>query len=186
MRHPLLAAIVIALSLLTASHARSEDAAIENVVITREHYLLISFDVANAFTGEVEEAIASGIPTSLAFTVELHRKRRLWFDGGVVRRYFRHTVKYDTLREEYSILREEKGVESMVKKSLAAVQEAMTKVKGLQLISMAELKRGKRYRITIEAERDGAHLPFPLNRLLFFYSLGRFKTEIHEEEFLYE
>ncbi|MFQ5329891.1 MAG: DUF4390 domain-containing protein [Thermodesulfobacteriota bacterium] len=182
----MLVAVVVSFSLLMVSPASSEDASIENVVITRDGDLRISFEVANAFTGEVEEAIASGILTSLAFTIELHRKRRLWFDGAVARRYFRHTVKYDTLREEYSLLREENGVESIVEKSLAVVQEAMTKVEGLQLISMAELKRGKSYRITLQAERDGAHLPFPLNRLLFFYSLGRLKTEIHVEDFVYE
>jgi len=186
MRHPLLAAMVIAISLLTVSHACSEDAAIEKVVVTREGALLLSFEVVNAFTGEVEEAIASGIPTSLAFTVELHRKRRLWFDGAVVRRHFRHTVKYDTLREEYSILLEERGRKSTVAKSLADVQEVVAKVDRLQLTPLEELTRGMRYRITIEAERDGAHLPFPLNRILFFIPFGSFKTELYVEEFVYE
>ncbi len=186
MRRPLLTIILISLLSFMAAHAYSEDAAIENVVITRDRDLLISFEVTNAFTSEVEEAIASGIPTSLAFTVELHRKRKLWFDRGVVKHHFRHTVKYDTLREEYSIVFEESGRESVVSKELSIAQNMMTTVKKLQLIPLGDLKSGERYRIALQAKRDAAHLPFPLNRLLFFISFGSFKTEMYVEEFVYE
>jgi len=177
--------ILLSLMLLSSSSVYSEEAGIDGVAITREGNLQVSFNVTNVFTGDVEEAVASGIPTSFSFTVELHRKRGLWFDRTVVKRRFSHTVKYDTLREEYSVTLEEKGPAAVATKDGAAMQEMMTTVDNLHLLPLDKLKRGKRYRLALRVEGDAVHLPFPLNRLLFFISFGSFKTDWHLEEFLY-
>jgi len=177
--------ILLSLILLSSTFVYAEEAGIDGVNITREGDLQVSFNVINVFTGEVEEAIASGIPTSFTFTVELHRKRGLWFDRTVVKRRFMHTVKYDTLREEYSVTLEEKGPAAVATKDSAAMQTLMANVDALHLLPMEKLNRGEKYRISIRAEGDAVHLPFPLNRLLFFVSFGSFKTGWHLEEFLY-
>ena len=79
-------------------------------IINNSDSVKVSFEIKNAFTKEIEEGIKSGMPTTFTFFVELYRKQGLWFDKTLAGMTFRHTVKYDTLKEEYEIVQDEKAI----------------------------------------------------------------------------
>jgi hypothetical protein len=86
-----------------------------------EHDLYTSFAVRNAFTGDVKEKIASGLPVTFTYFMEVARRRPLWFDRILVRKTVATTVQYDTLTHQYSLSRR---VNDEVTETSVAVEEA--------------------------------------------------------------
>jgi hypothetical protein len=86
-----------------------------------EHDLYATFGVRNAFTGEVRERIASGLPVTFTYFLEVARRRPLWFDKILVRKTVATTVTYDTLTHQYSLL---KRVNDEVTETSVAVEES--------------------------------------------------------------
>jgi len=130
--------------------------------------LRISFSVKDAFTKEIEEAVKSGIPTAFTFIVKLSRVREYWSDEDLGVWRFKHTVRYDSLKDEYEIRRDETGAEASWTKDLVDMKKVMTVCPGVVLGSAAALKKGQNYEIRIMAELRTVELPFILNYVLFF------------------
>ncbi|MBI5561396.1 MAG: DUF4390 domain-containing protein, partial [Deltaproteobacteria bacterium] len=104
MRKPFALAISFFAAVAWASLACASDAIIEGVKTqVNGADAVVSFAVRHAFSKDMEEAIKSGIPTSFTFRVELDRLNSIWFDEKEEDLRFRHTVKYDTLRDEYQV-----------------------------------------------------------------------------------
>lgn len=176
----------VPLLLLFPIQAFAQDARIENVLITNTpQAILVSFEVKNGFTKEIEEAIKTGIPTTFTFFVELYKERTLWFNEGVASLKFRHTVKYDTLKEEFEVYLEERpqSGNGMRVKELSKVKDMMVRGEGIPVVPPLAIEKGSRYQLRIKAELATINLPFPLNYMLFFVSFWDFETEWHVEEF---
>ncbi len=180
---PIIFIIILHVVVLFSSNVYSEEASIDEVMITTNSNLKVSFEVSNAFTEEIEEAIRSGIPTSFTFMVELYRKRGIWFDEGLADFYFKHTVKYDNLREEYYITLEEKSQDVIKIKDSTQMKNLMTVVDSIPLLPIYRLKKGMRYEMKIKGELDKIDLPFPLNYILFFTTFWSFETDWYIQEF---
>jgi len=179
-------------ALLFPIQAFAQGVRIDNVIVTNTpQAVMVSFEVKDAFTKDIEEAIKSGIPTTFTFFVELYKKRELWFDERIVSLQFRHTVKYDTLKEEYEVYLEENQPSNGVRiKEISKVKDMMVKIRGIgdtsggiPVIPHLALEKGGRYQLRMKAELDTINLPFPLNYMLFFVSFWDFETDWHVEEF---
>jgi hypothetical protein len=162
---------------LFSSNVYSEEASIDEVIIATNRNLKVSFEVRNAFTEKIEEAIASGIPTSFTFRVELYRKRGIWFNEDLVEFKFKHTVKHDNLREEYYITLEEKGQDVIKIKDFNEMKKLMTVVDSIPLLPMYRFKKGEKYEVKIKGELDTINMPFPLSYILFFVTFWSFETD---------
>jgi hypothetical protein len=177
---------ILLLTILLLAHTLSGQAAaaeISAVKVVHHPELYASFIVKDAFTEDIEEAIKSGVPTSFTFLIQLEAVRGLWFDKNVERWEFKHTVKYDTLKEEYEITLEESDELVTRTKDLGEMKRLMTTGESIRLTTSRPLKNGKEYRLSIKAELHTVKLPFFLDYVLFFVKLWDFETDWHKVRF---
>jgi hypothetical protein len=156
--------------------AHGAEALIEGLRIVKgDENISISFSVTNCFNKKMEEAIKSGIPTTFNFFVKLHKKRFPLWKKKIVAHRFRHTLTYDTLKDTFRILLEEKGEEIQVH-DLDEAKQYMRRVEAFVVVKGRALRRGN-YKLAIKAEIDPVKLPLSLEGILFFVSLWDFETD---------
>lgn len=169
-------AVLLCLSLPAVARAAG-DPAVVGVMVEKDPTLRVSFVIENAFSEGIEEAVKSGIPTSFTFIIELERRRRLWFDKAAGNWRFKHTVKYDTLKEEYEITLGEGGGKTIRTSDPVEMKRLMTTVSGRVLTTRRPMREGKRYTIGIKAELHTIRLPFRLDYPLFFLKFWDLETD---------
>ncbi len=168
--------ILFAVFMLMASVALAAEATrIDDVTVSRDP-VKVSFSVNGAFTKEIEEAVKSGMPTTFNFMVELSRVNSILPDDLLVRRDFQHTVKYDSLKDEYEMTLEETG-EKVRTKDFVEMKRLMSTVASLPLAGASRITAGSKYEIRIMAELDPVELPMVLNYMLFFVKFWDFETD---------
>lgn len=170
-----------------ATWAVSQDVAINNVVITKyQNNVYVYFTLEGPYSAELEEAIKSGIETTFTFYVVLTKHRGgILSDPEIVERTIKHTVKYDTLLQSYTIIREEEGEKPLVTKDFEEVKRIMAQVRFYPLVTLTMLERGETYRILIKGKLDKASIPKSLSYILFFTKIWDFETPWYVEEFSY-
>lgn len=82
---------------------------VDLVPVIRRDGLMVSFRMTDAFPDDIERAVASGLPVSFRFTVQLKKVRTAWPNRKVATRLIRTTVTYDNLTERYKLSREIDG-----------------------------------------------------------------------------
>lgn len=82
---------------------------VELVPVVRKSKITLSFRMTDAFTDEVERSVASGLPVTFRYTVQLKKVRTLWFNQKVAEREIRTTVTYDNLTKRYKLSRDVGG-----------------------------------------------------------------------------
>ncbi|MBI3398568.1 MAG: DUF4390 domain-containing protein [Deltaproteobacteria bacterium] len=179
---------------LSSIFAYSMDALVDRVVVVNSpNDIRVSFEIRDAFTKEIEDGIKSGISTSFTFFIELYRRRGFWFDESLTSQTFKHIVKYDTLKEEYEIVLEEKpqlgtdlkSVPTLMRvKEIEQAKKIMASGDNIIVKPFPVLQKGERYRLRIKATLDAVNLPFPLNYMLFFVSFWNYETSWYEKEFI--
>ena len=160
-------------------------AEIGSVTVDFNEGIKSSFTVNNAFTPEIEEAIKSGVPTSFNFFVEVNRDHGIfWFDERFSSLQFVHTVKYDTLKQEYSVMLEEQGSKVIRTADIAEMKRLMSEVDSVVLLVTAAMNMGEKYDLRVKAELSSVKLPFSLDYLLFFVKLWDFETDWYYHSFI--
>ena len=64
-----------------------------------------SFSADDSYTSEVREAVQSGLPTALTFTVELRQAAVVWFDHTVNTVTVESRIKFDNLTRTFQVSR---------------------------------------------------------------------------------
>lgn len=168
--------IVAAFFAFSPVKAYSEEIARIDEVSVQKSQLKVSFAVKGAFNKEIEEAIKSGMPTSFTFLVEVDKVSSAWFNEEAGNLEFKHTVKYDTLKEEYEIKFDEAGDKPVRTKDFNEMKRLMTTVSGVLIATKKPFVPGEEHEIRIMAELHTIKLPFLLNYMLFFVKLWDFET----------
>ena len=96
-----------------------------------------------------------------------------------------HTIKYDSLRQEYTVILSERGNQTVVVKDYSKAQEMMAYISNLQLVPLQVLEKNNQYQLRIKAELNKVRLPLYLHYLLFFVSLWDFETDWYVVDFIY-
>lgn len=174
--------LATAIFLLNPTASFCEDARIDEVAVSAPPALEVSFRVRDAFTPDIEEAVRSGIPTSFNFIIELDRVRPLFFNETAGAWVFRHTVRYDSLKDEYEVSLEETGG-SVRTKDFKEMQRLMTTCSSIPLIPDSLASGGGEYELRIMARLRTAELPFMLDYVLFFIRFRDFKTDWYAYRF---
>jgi hypothetical protein len=181
---PVIMAILMVLSPLVAM--ASQKAALENIILTNTRDdLVVYFDVNDAFTPEMEEAVLNGIPTSFSFVAAIYRARTAWFDKKLSTREVTSTLKYNSLKQQFSVHRPWKTKPLSVVNSFEEAKALMVEIDNLLVTSLSTIKKGEKYQIRIKAELSKVTLPLYLHYVLFFLSLWDFETDWHTVEFIY-
>lgn len=185
MQRLIITLIVAVFLILSPLCALSEQARIKNTLVTNNNKdLLIYFYVDGSFTPKIEEAIQSGIPTTFIYKMALYKKSEESLGSKIASRDISHTIKYDTLRKDYTVTMSEKK-EPVVIQDYKAAKDLMAKVEALPLTSVDRLQKETQYSLQIKAELDTIKLPPLLNYLFFFVSYWDFETSWENVEFIY-
>jgi hypothetical protein len=163
----------------------AQNATIEELIVTNSSTdLLLFLTVNDAFTKQMEEGIKNGIPVTFNFYVKLERKRT-WLNQGLVSLQFDHTLSYDTLKEEYSIVRSELIGQTFRTKSLVEAKKAMAQLNGPPIAPLKALLPEAGYLLKVKAKLAEKTLPLYFHYVIPFWSLWDFETAWYTVEFRY-
>lgn len=179
----LLSCLIFLSFLLLPSFGICEEARIDDVTVAKAP-LKVSFLVRGAFTKDIEEAIKSGIPTSFNFIIELNKVNSLWPNEQLGKWEFKHTVKYDSLKEEYEILFGEANEKGIRTKDFGEMKRLMTTASSVAVAPYSPVRMGEEYEFRIKAELHTVEMPLLLDYVLFFMKFWDFETGWYSYRFI--
>ncbi len=143
------------LLLLAAPLVAAGDPRIRELAATEQNGMVsVRFRLEDVFRKpEILQAIESGLPTVLAYEIELVRKRPNWFDDLVGSSRIEMVATYNSVTREYLLnyRRDRKLVSSEILSSLEELQRRMTSIREADLLSTAGRKPWK-LRVRVRAE----------------------------------
>jgi hypothetical protein len=125
------------------------------VPIVGDGEVLVSFELADAYTDEVREAISSGLRTTFTYDIELRMPVAGWVDRTIVTAVVTTSSQYDNLTRRYTLSRAIDGrvIEAIVTDNDAAVGEWLTSLKRIPLYQASRLDAARDYFVRIRARR---------------------------------
>jgi uncharacterized protein YfdQ (DUF2303 family) len=133
----------------------------------------------------MEEAILNGIPTTFTIVIKLYRTRTAWLDASIASITLEHTIKYDSLKNEFRVTRSGEDNTELVVKDFEAAKKAMAEIRNIRVVPLKELQDRGKYQLRVKAELDKVRLPLYLHYVLFFVSLWDFETDWYTVDFIY-
>ncbi len=162
--------VVVAVGLLVASLRAAE--IIRVAPLARDGQVLVSFELTDAYTEEVREAIGSGLTTTFSYDVGLRREAPVWFDRSVDSKTVTASVRFDNLTRRYQLSRSHDGrvEDARVTEDEADVKVWMTLFERLPLFSSEALEPNSEYylRVRVRSQRRRTWPFWP------FWPWGRF------------
>jgi hypothetical protein len=187
-RHSRIFLLFLLLCLLWSSPSllQAAEATLSDIIVTNtQEDLLVFFDVQGCFTREMEEAILNGIPTTFTIIIRLYKTRTLWFDRSISSLRCEHTIKYDSLKNEFRVTRSEDNNNELVFKEFEKAKKAMAEISNIKVVPLKELQRKSKYQLRVKAELEKVRLPLYLHYVLFFVTLWDFETDWYTVDFTY-
>ena len=178
--------LVLCVLLQSPSPLLATEATLSDIIVTNtQEDLLVFFDIEGCFTREMEEAILNGIPTTFTIYIKLYRTRALWLDASISDIELEHSIKYDSLKNEFRVTRSEANHSESVFKEFDAAKKAMAEMKNIKVAPLRELRKKGKYQLRVKAELEKVRLPLYLHYVLFFVSLWDFETDWYTVDFTY-
>ena len=147
--------------------------------------LLIYFELENAFSPKLIQRIENGILTPFSFHVSLYRTGGSWLDKKITDIDIQSFIKYNSLKQEYTVSQPWKEKKPEVTKSFDEAKEWMTRIDNLAVVPLSDLVKGEKYQIRIRAELTRVTLPFALHYVFFFLSFWDVETDWYVINFTY-
>jgi len=190
MRHPFLyIAFFLSMIFLAGSSvlaSSSQDVQFKDITITTSNTHLLLFGVIkNDKNDELIQALHSGIPMRFTFFVELFRTRDNWPDEQLMSVSFVHTLRYDTLKEQYALELEEQKNRALTFKNLGEAIKTMNDINGLKVIELEKLEPDNSYELRLKAVLYKKTLPMNLHYIIPFISMWDLETDWYTIEFTY-
>lgn len=140
-----------AIILASPPSARGAEISDLNLLIKNDK-VLVSFRMTDAFPDDIGRAIASGLPVSFRYTIQLRRPRTAWMDQRVVSRKIDTTVTYDNLTERYKLSRDIDGEIEATEVVVDPNQMTrfMTTVENLELFDAPLLEPNQEYYVRVK------------------------------------
>ena len=164
--------------LLLNSPVSAKTATIESIdVFNMGKRLVLDVSLKGGFSEEIIEAIKSGVPVGVTYTVVLNQNIPFFFDKKVVTRKIKKYVKYDTLKEKYKII-DNYGRQSKkrITEDISEVERIMTRLDFIHLLSNKRLDKKEKYYVSVKAELNSKRHWFPFNYILLFMPFLNFDT----------
>jgi hypothetical protein len=123
------------------------------VPIVRDDSVIVSAELADAYTDEVREAIASGLRTTFVYDVELRINVPAWVDRTIAAITVTISDRYDNLTRLHNLSRMIDGriQEALVTGDEAVVRQWLMSLKGLPLCKTSTLDPNREYYVRISA-----------------------------------
>jgi hypothetical protein len=136
----------------------------DNAIITvapqaRGDSILVSFSTPRAVTPAVEQAIASGLPTTFTYDVELRRPSTFWFDKLVDSARIAVTVRFDPLTRRYHVMLLQDGrvAEERTTDKVEDMRRWVSTFERLPLFSTRELQEHTSYDVRVRGRTSPRH-----------------------------
>jgi hypothetical protein len=115
--------------------------------------VLVSFEVVDGYSGDVKEAIASGLRTTFSYQVELRTVARMWLDRTITTAVVGTSDRYDNLTRRHTLVRTVDGrVEaSVVTEDDEVVRRWLTSLERFTLCDTSKLDQNREYYVRISA-----------------------------------
>lgn len=183
----LLVAVTLSVSFVPVCSAQEQTGPhiTDILVTTSKDHLLLFCSIKNSFTPEMLEGIHNGIPVTFTFHIQLERSKPKWFDETITEITLQHTLSFDSLKEEYQIIRSEKQTNPASTDSIDQAIGMMSELNGLRIIERGELVPDARYAIHVKAKLAERTLPLYMHYIIPFISLWDFETDWRTIEFQY-
>ena len=179
--------MIAALGCLSPSFALAKGMAeIQDIrlVNTRDD-LLTYFEITHAFSDKINQAVLNGVPTTFSFYIALYKSDGSWLDKNISDIQIKSTIKYNSLKKEFSVVRPWKNETPVVTQSFDEAKALMTEIDNLVIIPLNRLVKGDKYQLRIKAELDKVTLPLSLHNIFFFVSYWNFETNWYLINFSY-
>lgn len=164
----------------------AQDAKPSNVVVTNTRdNLLLYMKVENAFNEKIRSAILSGVPVSFSFYISVDKMRNFWPNKIIRDKEIFHTIKYDTLKKEFSVEKSWEKGGPFITQSFEEARKKMTEINCYRLVKLKRINRGERHQLRVKAKLNKLSLPYHLDYILFFVSRWDFETDWYTLEFIY-
>lgn len=147
--------------------------------------LFAYFKVEKAFNEKNIQAITNGISTSFTFYVTLFKTSSSLFDKKIIDIETRATIKYNSMKQEYTVICQWKDAPPLITKSFDEAKTWMTEIDNLKVVPLDRLIKGGKYQIRIKAELEKVTLPLSLHYVFFFVSYWDFETDWYVINFTY-
>src|ERR1700733_12444526 len=123
------------------------------VPIVSNDQVLVSFELADAFTDEVREAISSGLRTTFTYEIELRMVVPLWVDPKICTAVVSSVDQYDNLTRRHSLARTVDGrvEEDAVVEDESFVKRWLTTWNRLPLCQTSKLASSRDYYVRVSA-----------------------------------
>lgn len=182
----ILLATILFLFLFSSTLAFAQEAKVSNIIVTntRDDFI-VYLTVEGAFEEKMKKAVLSGVPTKFSFFITLYKSRNMWLDKKIADVKLTHTIKYDSLKNEFIVRRSWKNGKPEKTQSFKEAQKLMTEIDSLKVLPLDQLEKGNRYQLRAKAELNKLTLPFYLHYVLFFVSLWDFETDWYTIDFIY-
>ena len=143
-------------AVLVAAAATAILGAAENVrivPIVSDNQVLVSVDLADAYTDSVHEAVSSGLQTTFTYDVELRMIVPAWVDRTVATSVISTSDRYDNLTRRHSLARIVDGrvEESLVTEDEAVAKKWLTSLNRVPLCRTSMLETNRDYYVRIRA-----------------------------------
>jgi hypothetical protein len=147
--------------------------------------LLIYFEVENAFSPKIIQRIENGILTPFLFHISLYKTGGSWLDKKITEIDIQSTIKYNSLKQEYTVSQPWKEKKPLVTKSFDEARDWMTRIDNLVVAPLTDLVKGEKYQIRIKAQLTRVTLPFALRYVFYFVSFWDVETDWYVINFTY-
>jgi hypothetical protein len=123
------------------------------VPIVSDGQVLVSVDLADAYTDAVREAVSSGLRTTFTYDVELRMMVPVWVDRTIASSVVSTSDQYDNLTRRHSLSRLVDGRvdEALVTEDEAVAQKWLTSLNRLPLCRTTKLETNRDYYVRIRA-----------------------------------
>jgi hypothetical protein len=140
---------VLALSLSGATLQAADGVRI--VPLVRDGQVLVTFELEDGVTENIQAAIHSGLRTTLTYTVELRLEVPAWVDRTIAETVVSNSVQYDNLTRRHSVSRTIDGrvEDAKVTEDEALVRQWLTSLQRLPLFRTSQLEPNREYYVRV-------------------------------------
>ena len=142
---------ILLLALAFGAPAAADDIRVTPLV--RDGEVLLSFTAPGAVTGELREAIRSGLVVTFTYDVALRQDAFLWFDRTLAQVEVAASVRYDNLTRSYHLSRMVDGrvMRSESSESEDQVKSWLTDFDRLKIFASSGLQANADYAVDVSA-----------------------------------
>ncbi|MBN1664730.1 MAG: DUF4390 domain-containing protein [Deltaproteobacteria bacterium] len=144
-------------------------------ILNNEKDVVVYAVLTDGFSKEMESAIMAGVPTTFTFTLKTYQEKSWWPDKKMSHVTIKHTMKYDNVKQTFSVTSADNGQEAVFS-DFDAAKRAMSELSGIAVVPIGDLTKGSSYYIRMKAKLEKYRPPSVLRYIFFFTSPGDFET----------